>query len=185
MRCVLKWSSLHKLYESLIGKSVFIISLVIPILNINKMGVELHNYNFYLIGSIIISIGFFLERICLPSTIEKYPGGETYAEELRKRNEASAFDCRFEFLPLYEYKNKNYLIEISGFSSDLEKIVIEKNAEKILGASKFVYYFGVMNFNAINDSKLVFRILCTLFFVVGACVLYFPMIAAIFKYLGA
>jgi hypothetical protein len=184
MRCILKWSSLHKLYESLIGKSIFIISLVIPILNINKIGFQFDNYNYYLIGSIIISIGFFIERICLPGTIEKYSGAEIYAEDLRKRNQDEAFDCRFEFLPLYEYKNKNYLIEVSGFSKDLEEIVVEKDAEKILGQNKFVYYFGVMNFNAVNNSKLLFRILCTIFFILGACILYFPMIVAILKYFG-
>lgn len=182
MKFALSWNSLHKLYGGLIGKSIFIISLVIPITNLNGIGFQIHNYDFYLIGAIIISIGFIIEKISLPLIIGKFDDSASYVSHLLERNKLDAFDDRFEFTCLYQYKNKAELVAKAEFGSDLNGIAIEKQASEILGANKFIYYFGVMNFLAIDVSKNITRLICTALFSVGVIIFYFPMLLAVLNY---
>jgi hypothetical protein len=184
MKLALTWNALHKVYAGLIGKSIFIISLVIPVAKLNGLGFHLHNYNFYLIGAIIISIGFIIEKISLPVVLGKFEDPISYASHLLERNRSEAFDDRFEFTALYRYDKQHELVEKAELGAELAGVAIEKNASSILGINKFIYYFGVLNFLAIDVSKYVLRLTCTVFFIVGGVIFYFPMILAILNYFG-
>jgi hypothetical protein len=167
MKLVLPWNSLHKLYSGLIGKSIFIISLIMPVAKLSGWGLHLQNYNYYFFGSILISIGFMIEKISLPVVFLKFDEPTSYASHLLERDGLEAFDDRFEFAELYRHAKPAELVRKSEF-----------------GENKFVYYFGVLNFYAIDASKFSIRVLCTIFFAAGIAIFYFPMMSTIISYFG-
>lgn len=184
MKLILSWNSLHKLYGGLIGKSIFIISLIMPVAKLSAWGLHLQNYNYYFFGSVLISIGFMIEKISLPVVFLKFDEPTSYASHLLERDRLEAFDDRFEFAELYRHDKPAELVRKSEFGGELAGVAIETSAAAVLGQNKFVYYFGVLNFYAIDASKISIRVLCTIFFAAGIAIFYFPMISTIMTHFG-
>lgn len=181
---VLRWHSLHGLYASLIGKATLVIGLASPIVQLSALGIEFPNYSFYLAGSILIIFGFILEKIFLPPIIADFASTKAYTNYLLGLEEKDAFDYRFEFKQIDDFKDKYELLKLANLDKSLADHFPINNAKNLLGVKKFVYFAGSLNYVIANCSLKWVRVFCTLLFFMGVFSIYAPSLRSIIKYSG-
>ena len=178
----LTWSTLHQLYSGMIGKSIFLIGLVVPAAKLSGIGVHFDNYDYYLIGAILISIGFISEKMFLPYLILAHTEPSHYTNSLVQRVKSNYFDGRFEFRKVDEYPDKEELVALAEFTDAFKHHFPSENARKVLGDEKFSYYYGLLNYLVIDRTKPFARFVCTGLFLFGVCYLYFPIVKSTIAY---
>ena len=181
----LRWSTLHKLYSGIFGKSMFIISLAGPLSLIIPLGIDLGRFQLSLTGAIFIAVGFIALNIFVPQIIIDHKTHYNYSEWVLNKSNEEVFDFWGEFKHLNKYYSstppeylKNCLEKMNGL------LPIEQGSE-ILGDKKAAYNFAIVNFNILDYSNTIKRVIISVLFYFGIFFFYFPILQSVFKVLFA
>lgn len=176
----LKWSALHRLLSGIVGKSMFIISLAVPLSKLAQFGIDLSFFPYLLIGAVLVSICYILEKIFIPEIIEDYVTSSRYAACLIDRYNETSLDYEGEFNFLNDYQNNNPPIEIAGDVNSIKKFLPIQEGEDILGIKSAIYKLSVTKFKITDNSKVSLRAILTTLLILGFFFFYFPILKAIF-----
>ena len=179
----MKWTTLNTLYSGIIGNSLFIISLAalvsaIPIFNFSSVKMSLA-----LIGAILLSLSFVLNKIYIPSIVNIYASYSDYFEYLYSLKDKDSMSYTHEFGVLEE--DLSVTKKLSVFSSKEFNLKEFESIDdyKILMKDRCLYSLSIMKFDFVNSFHSKMRILLSATFFIGITLLYTPTAIRIFELL--
>ena len=177
-----RWRHLHELYSGIIGNSLWVISLAIPVSYALRLGIEFENYSLSLIGALIIVLSFIMVRIKTPPLISRYPTALEYAKDTTIIFDKKELDLILEFkiLELRKTQVTEGLTQEYSFFSEFE--TINKYVEE-LGDAKAVRNMALIKYDLINKESGLFRNALFISLLLGIIFLYMPLISSILKIL--
>jgi len=178
LRCAMRWSAIHMLMTGLIGKSMFILSLAVPISKLAQIGINLPSFSISTLGAVLISICHILSRIFIPDIIADFKSYQDYISRLLYRNKYCMLDLVDEFCILD--KVKEFPICLQDNVSHINKFLPVDEHFKLLSPGNAIYKYGVAKYTYIDHSKPYIRLSLTSLFLIGIIFVYYPSIHAIF-----
>ncbi len=182
-----RWGSLNRLYGTIIGKALFIVSLAGPLALLKVNGLEIEHDAVFLSGAALVAIGFMYAQLRIPEIPKSFPSREAYAGSLLERHEKKALDRRFEFHELCGIgpNEVHILLNSSGLPKEMSSYFPPDDDTKAgtLGEDKSVYYSALLNYEFHNAKYTATRVVLTIAFVAGVVLIYFKTGVGLLKIL--
>ena len=178
---VLTWKVINELFGGFLGKSLLLIALATPMSFLVNVNININLYIISLIGAIIILAGYVWSEISTPMLIKNNKNGHFYAKELIELS--GYIDFVSEFKILEENKNKipsgfdGYFYKQPGFKSI-------SSAKTEIGEKESIRALSILKFNLVNSLNKVQRASLTMVFLIGAILIYLPLIYRVFLIMG-
>jgi hypothetical protein len=170
------WSTLLRLYESLIGRAIFILWLALPIFNVNNFAaLPLFNYRICLVGASIIAISYIITKILTPELVLQYKTNKEYVDYLIANIDS--------ILIAEEFKDVDRCENI-GLQSDLQKYLPISDHVSVLGPHKSIRLYAKHSYNNIDNKYKKTRFAILLVFLIGILFLLFPTLNAVIQLIG-
>jgi hypothetical protein len=180
---ILRWSIINRIISGIIGKSMFFISMAVPVAKLLDIGIDLTHVGQYratLAGSTILAFCYILNKIFTPELISIHENADVYANNVIERYDHDYLDVIGEYSYLNEYETRNIPVELSQYLSPIREYL-----PVILGVTTFsktaVYVFANAKFNIDNMSKIYIRGFITILLLFGLSLFYYPIIISLFK----
>jgi len=159
---ILSWRTLHELYNSIIGKSLIIVSLATPVaLMYNVSSFIPSQFPIVLLGALLALIGYLFTKIYTPELIKDFTNGHHYTSALLEI--ADKVDWVSEFKILENEKN-SLTSDMDGYAVKPYEFTTIESAKTILGEARAMRSLALIKFNLINVSEKNKRLFLTLTF---------------------
>jgi len=184
---LLPWSQLNRVIAGLIGKSMVIISLAVPVSKLINIGVDLPSYSFAAIGSVFITASYVLERTFVPEIIEHHRTSIAYASHLLSLLKNSALDYTGEFQLFNSFLLSPPPPEVRQDIEALRDFLPIKQGWQVLGEPSATYKFAIAKFTLTNKNRPALRALIAFLLISGLFLFYVPIGKALFQivFIGA
>lgn len=179
----LKWSVINSIVGGIIGKSIFVISLSVPLGHLVDLGVKFQLFPFSLTGAIIISMCFILNKVACPTEIKEHENIRSYCNELLKRHKKNTliYTDEFSILNFFEHGSP---VEIKDCIESIKDYLPIRSDVNVSDMSQTIYKIGSVKYHIINNSICIVRFGMTIFLLLGFSLMYSPAIKSILNILS-
>ncbi|MBL0638696.1 hypothetical protein JD527_07540 [Aeromonas veronii] len=177
----MNWKTVTQLYSGTLGKALLIIALATPMSFLVKAGINPTAFITSLFGALFILVGYVWTLISAPPIIKNFIDGHDYAVKLNQLKEN--IDWVSEFRILEDNKAKITTGYDGYFHSQFEFSNIE-SAKNELGPEQCLRSLSILKYNLINNFNSKQRLCLTVIFIIGAILIYMPLIHRVFYILG-
>lgn len=166
----LSWKTLHSLYNSILGKSVLIVSLATPVaLMYNATSFIPSQFPWVLLGALLALIGYLFVEVFTPELIKDFKNAHHYSSSLIKI--ANNVDWVSEF-KILEDELGSLTSEMDGYSVKPYEFKTIESAKKFIGEERAIRSLALIKFNHINLSGLLKRQILTLSFYISIILIF-------------
>ena len=178
-----EWYTLYRVLNGVIGKTVFIISMALPVSLLINVGISIERFPKILMGAIILSICFVLQSFFVPNIITRFACADDYAEWMLGKYKQGAINIDDEF-SFYDILLRNCPKFLASDFDIIKKYLPINEGISILGEEVLVYKLSRTMYLMKNKSKYPLRAILTVFCALGFLLLYSSLLTAIFTVLS-
>lgn len=162
LNMALSWRILHSLYNSILGKSLLIVSLATPVaLMYNVSSFIPSQFSTILLGALLALIGYICTEISTPELIKDFKNGHHYSSALLDISEKVDWISEFKIL---ENKHEELTACMDGYSVKPYEFKSIESAQRFLGKDRAMRSLALIKFNLINESHQSKRCILTFIF---------------------
>jgi hypothetical protein len=159
---ILTWKALHSLYNSILGKSLLIVSLATPVaLMYNVTSLIPSKFPIVLLGALLALLGYVYTEISTPELIKDFKNSHDYSTALIKISKQVDWVSEFKVL---EDKSEDLEPCMDSYSVKLYEFKSIDKSKKYLGEDKAIRSLALIKFNYINLSMKIKRTILSINF---------------------
>jgi len=144
----LSWKTLHSLYNSILGKSVLIVSLATPVaLMYNATSFIPSQFPFVLLGALIALIGYVFVEVYTPELVKDFKNAHHYSSSLIKIIDNIDWISEFKIL---EDEATLLTSMVDGYSVKPYDFKSIESTKKFIGEERAIRSLALIKFNHVN-----------------------------------
>lgn len=175
------WSSLCSIYDGVVGKSLFLLSLTPIFVGFAKIGLDLSLFKWTIIGAILAAIGHVCSKILCPKLVKEFPGAESYALSRLNLYDKSALEFTSEFQILNQV-NSSFICTACLFPKEyIGFFPISKTGGCTLDKPQAAYLFAKATYRVTDLQSVWLRILLTASLAFGLALIYKNLITNVMR----
>lgn len=166
----LSWKTLHSLYNSILGKSVLIVSLATPIaLMYNATSFIPSQFPLVLLGALIALVGYVFVEVFTPELIKDFKNAHHYSSSLIEITKNVDWISEFKVL---EDEVSTLTSDMDGYSVKPYEFKTIESAKKFIGEERAIRSLALIKFNHINLSSISKRYALTASFYISITLIF-------------
>jgi len=178
----MKWSLLKKIYAGIIGNSLFFLSVLAIGSSIPLMKLSNTNFSIEILGALILSISYIIQKLMTPSIIEYFVNYIGYYDHLYTLKDKKALCFIHEFSMLENNcKKTNKLPVFKDNEINLRIFTTIEDYKDVMGEDSALYSLCILKYSFVDHLNKFTRYYLTVSFFVGMALFYFPTAHRIIK----
>ncbi|EJL6781064.1 TPA: hypothetical protein I7676_21010 [Vibrio vulnificus] len=146
----LSWKTLHSLYNSIIGKSVLIVSLATPVaLMYNATSFIPSQFPWVLLGALIALVGYVFVEVFTPELVKDFKNAHHYSSSLIEISANVDWVSEFKIL---EENVSTLKSDVDGYSVKPYEFKTIEATKKFIGEDRAIRSLALIKFNHVNLS---------------------------------
>ena len=174
------WLTLNKIVESVVGKSLMVISVSVPLAKLANFGIQMPMLNVAVAGALLTLIGWVITVTCIPNRIRAYKSCTEFANIYLQRYVAKGLNPALEFMWVKSDSNAQSAVLRSQLPIDfLNKFSVAESFGNSQSNESAVYYYSLLVYECDNLRNKLCRGITSVIILLGVILLYSSAIKSI------
>lgn len=179
-RVIPAWLTLKKIVGSVVGKSLMVISVSIPIAKLADFEIQLPMFNLAVAGAFLTLVGWLIVVTCIPSRIRDHESGFEFANHYLQRYISKGLNPALEFMWIEKDTNAQDAVLRCQLPVDyLKKFPLSESFSNSQSNESAVYYFSLLAYECDNIRNVICRGIASLIILLGVTLLYSSAIKSV------
>ena len=174
------WLILNKIVESVVGKSLMVISVSVPLAKLSNFGIQMPLLNVAVGGALLTLIGWIITVACIPNRVRVYKSSTEFANCYLQRYIAKGLNPALEFMWVEADSNAQSAVLRSQLPIDfLKKFPVSESFGNSQSSESAVYYYSLLVYECDNLRSKFCRGITSIIILLGVVLLYSSAIKSI------